>query len=295
MNIVKNEIPVVWYDFSIHGCSSAKKAKIISKETEDFNTSESGTVSAMVSIIPKVWAKPIRTVEGKIRSHFNKNAIQIGNMFAVPITIYPKFKYDLDALLSEYGIVVDALKTASQNGQLYEVAQRQLSKITDKENIQLPTYDEISAGYFVEINIDCNFDSERVQTALKILNQDIKEKIEKDVKISAENRASNQQKAIIETILNPVKEFIADIQTRCNKGDDTKTQWKTLVDKIKHITEVLPQFNINNDPEITKMFDIIKEKFGSLDKDMLKDSVEVRREVSTDASKIMVDFASMFN
>jgi hypothetical protein len=294
MDISKNEIPVVWYDFSIHGCSLTKKAKIISQETEQANTSESGTVSSMVSIIPKIWAKPIRKAEGKIRNHFSDHAIQIGNVYAVPITIYPKFKHDLESLMSEYYVAIDALLVVAQNGELYEIAKKQLSQIKDKENINLPSPDEIKARYHIEINIDCNFNSQRVQDAINVLSNDIKEKIEKDVKESAQRRIDAQQKAIMETVLNPVKEFIADIQDRCKRGDENKIQWKTLVDKIRHITEVLPNFNVNNDPEITKMFDTLKEKFGNLDKDLLKENNQVRQEAVKQADKILVDFSHIF-
>jgi|688.fasta_scaffold104699_9 hypothetical protein len=295
MNVSKNEIPVVWYDFSIHSCSSAKKAKTISKETEEFNTSDNGTVSAMVSIIPKIWAKPIRTIEGKIRNHFNLHAIQIGNMYAVPITTYPKFKHDLDMLLSEHYIKVEALLKVAETGELYEVAKKQLSKITDKENIKLPSVEEIRTGYGVDINVNVNFESERTQTALKVLGNDIKDKLVEDVKASAEASVRDQQKAIMETILNPVKALIKDIQDRCNRGeDDSKVVWKTLVDKIKHITEVLPQYNINNDPEVSKMFDALKESFGNLDKETLKVSADVRKDAVVKAEKIAMDFSKMF-
>lgn len=296
MNVSKNEIPVVWYDFSIHSCSSAKKAKTISKETEEYNTSDNGTVSAMVSIIPKIWAKPIRTIEGKIRTHFNAHAIQIGNMYAVPITTYPKFKHDLDMLLSEHYIKVEALIKVAETGELYEVSRKQLSKITDKENIKLPSVEEIRSGYGVDININVNFESERTQVALKVLSGDIKDKLVEDVKKSLESSLHDQQKAIMENIISPVKALIADIQDRCTRNpDDSKVVWKTLVDKIKHVTEVLPKFNLNDDPEITKMFDILKDSFGNLDKDVLKDNPEVRKEVVKKAELIAINFGSMFN
>lgn len=296
MNVSNNEIPVVWYDFSIHSCSSAKKAKTISKETEEFNTSDNGTVSAMVSIIPKLWAKPIRTTEGKIRTHFNEHAIQIGNMYAVPITTYPKFKHDLDMLLSEHYRNVEALIRVAETGELYEVAKKQLSKITDKENIILPSVDEIRTGYGVDINVNVNFESERCQVALKVLSQDIQDTLVRQVKTTAEASIKDQQKAIMETVLTPVKDLIKDIQDRCARGsDDGKIQWKTLVDKIKHITEVLPQYNINNDPEVSKMFDALKESFGNLDKETLKVNADVRKDAIVKAEKIAMDFSKMFS
>ena len=141
--------------------------------------------------------------------------------------------------------------------------------------------------------MDVNFGDSRVEAAMQILSDEMKSQLRNEVEASSKKEQAEILSNMQGKITDKVKALLADIQDRVTKGEKG-TQWKTLVDKVRHIVEVLPAYNVTENPELDKMIASVKENFGTLNEDGLKDSVTVRAATVEKANQMVDSFANLF-
>jgi len=76
---------------------------------------------------------------------------------------------------------------------------------------------------------------------------------------------------------------------KCGAADAKGKHFKSLLDSIKVLVEQSPLYNVLDDKNITDTVNAIYAKFGTLEKDNLKDE-KTRTQAAADARKIMQDF-----
>ena len=293
-NMIQNavEMPVVFYKFTVRGKASKTNVKEMSREAEEAAKADKGTVTSLVTRIPSCFAKPVKTVEGQIRNLFYKEAIVLGDSYGVPIAILPSFKSKLDKLVQEYHLHYSKLLDAAHSGELITILAKQSGELI--ERIKAPTVTEIEEGYGVEIDMDVNFTSSAVETAMKVLSDDLKDQLRKEVEVSRDRQNKAQLESVGQTIVGTVKELLLDIQDRCARQDVKGTHFQSLIDKVEHIVKVLPAYNVTNNPEMDKLLSEVKAKFENLDKDTLKVSADERQKAVDAAAEITKGFADLF-
>ena len=294
MNNINNasELPVVVFRFSVHGKSDKTNVRDVSDEIAENAGADEDAVTTLVRRVPKCYAGPLKTVEGQIRNLFYKRAIQFGNCFAVPVAMVPAFKSELSKLEQEYKLHFSRLVEAAESGVLLQTAQAQVGTLQDK--IEVPTVEQIRAGYGFECRTYVNFESATVADALKVLSDDLKASLKADVEASLARDNAEKLASANDKVVAAVRDFLKDVQTRCSKADPKGTQYKTLVDKARHIIDTLPAYNLTQNDELTALVDAIKAKFDTLNKDVLKADPDARQKAVEGAKTIAADFAKMF-
>jgi len=293
---VNGSMPVAIYTLSISGKSDNVQAKELQAEmTAEKGAGQDGIV-ALVNVLPKVYTKPITSVGGQIRNYFNKNGIQLGKtVYGIPISILPKFKSELDKMIQEYKLHVSKLVAIAETGELRDIVIKQAGDCADEIANKIPDADKIRNGFDVDVRVHVNFDDANVGKALQILSDDVRDQLRKEVEESAKKDDADKVNAVTAKVVDAVKDLIQDIQKRCTRNSDEKTvQYKTMIDRVKYIVDVLPAYNVLANPELDKMIEVVKEKFGKLDKDTLKENATVRDTVVKDAKEIATAFAKMF-
>jgi hypothetical protein len=294
MNTNTVSIPVAMYTVSISGKSDSANAKHLDNEISADKGADQGAVRTMVSVIPKTYSKPITSIGAKVRNHFEKHGIRLGKtLYGIPMTILPKFKAELDALQQEYKLHVEKLIQIAEDGTLRDMIIRQSGEIADEIAGKIPTADQIENGYGIDVRVSVDFSDAKVDQAMAILSDDLKNQLRAEVEESAKKDREDKINMINGKIVEKVKHLIADIEKRC-KSADKGTQWKTMIDKVKYITEVLPAYNVLKNPELDKLIEIVKEKFGKLDQDLLKDSEVIRTTAIADAVEVKKSFSDFF-
>ena len=286
------DMPVAIFTPHIRGKSDNVEDKSLSAKAEQENNAQKGMVKSRVTRIPKMYAGPIGTMEGKIRQHFYKEGIQIGASFAVPLSIFPSFKAVLDGYIQEYNLLFAKMVASVESGEMEAVLRKEAGDLIDK--ITVPSVSEIRNGYGVEVNLNCNFDSENVQTALKVLADDVRENLKKDVETSVKKENEAQLSAATQKIVGEVKALLKDINTRCNVADAKGFKYETLIDKIERVTKVLPSYNVTGDKQLSDLLETIRQKFDGLNKKTLKTDATVRESTVKKAQEIAAGFAQMF-
>lgn len=290
--IERSDLPVVFYRVKVRGKASKTNIKELSDVAEQAAGAKRGTVTSLVVRVPECFAAPIKKRESQIRGLFYKEAIALGDAYGVPIAILPSFKAKLDVLRQEYALDFAALVEASENGVMERMLKEQLNILRQK--VTPPTSAEIREGYGVDVQTFINFDSVAVQTAMKVLGDDIKSSLRADVEASVARENASQLSAAREKITEDVKAFLDDIRIRCSVADTKGIQYKTLVDKYMKIVNVLPAYNVTNDPEVSKLLADIRTKFDGLAKETLATNPTVRQSTIAKADEITAGFASMF-
>lgn len=287
-----SDMPVAIFTPHIHGKSENTQVRQIGEKAEQEAGAKAGTVKARVTRIPDMYAGPIGTVEGQIRNLFYKHGIRIGDSFAVPIAILPAFKKELDAKVLEYNLYFSKMIEAVESGEMETILRNEAG-----ENIKLvkiPTVKEIREGYGVEINMNVNFNSAKVNEALKVLTDDMKEQLKVEVEASVKRENEMQLSASGKKIVAEVKEFLADINKRCGATDAKGLQFKTMIDRLDRITKVLPAYNVTGDKTLSDLLETVRTKFDGLNKETLKADKAVRDGAVAKAQEIAAGFANVF-
>lgn len=105
-----------------------------------------------------------------------------------------------------------------------------------------------------------------------------------------ERNTQRVQAAVKDTwtrLLTPVK-AIADKLS----GKDTIFR-DSLIENVKEITGLIPSLNLTNDSELSAIAREIEQKFASLDPEVLRENLDVRREVSAAAKKLISNFGKI--
>jgi hypothetical protein len=294
VNANKVSIPVAMYTVSISGKSDSANAKRLDREISDNKGADKGAVRTMVSIIPKTYSKPITSIGAKVRNHFEKNGIRLGKtLYGIPMTVLAKFKAELDALEQEYKLHVEKLVEIAEDGTLVDMIVKQSGELADEIVGRIPTADQIRNGYGIDVRVHVDFDDAGVNQAMAILSDDLKNQLRSEVEESAKKDRNDKINTINAKIIENVKKLIADIEDRC-KSAEKGTQWKTMIDKVKYITEVLPAYNVLKNPELDALIEMVKVKFGKLDQDLLKVNGEIRETAIADAVEVKKAFSDFF-
>lgn len=288
------EIPVAFYTLSISGKSDNVNSKGLDAEITENKGADCDAVRTLISIIPKVYSKPIVSVGGKIRNHFERNGIRLGKtLYGIPLTVLPAFKMELDKLMQEYQLHVSKLIEIAEDGTLQDIVLKSAGDLAGEVAGRIPSADDIRSGYGVDVRVKVNFNDGNVQKALQILSDDLKSQLRKEVEESTAKDNADKVNAVSSKIVDAVRELVKDINERCKKAEKG-TQWKTMVDKVKRIIDVLPAYNVLGNPELDKMIASVNEKFGKLSTDDLKEDAKIREEAIAGANQIANDFANLF-
>ncbi len=288
------EVPVAFYTVSISGKSDNANAKGLDAEIVEDKGAAVDAVRTLITIIPKAYSKPITSLSGKIRNHFERGGIRLGKtLYGIPLTILPAFKHELDKLIQEYNLHVAKLVELADSGELRKLVVASAGEIADEIADKVPSADAIRNGYGVDVRVRVNFSDANVDAALKILSDDMKAQLRQEVEESTKKDNADKTTAINAMIVNAVKELVLDIQKRC-KTAEKGTQWKTMIDKIEHIVNILPAYNVLKNPELDKLIASVNEKFGGLVKDDLAESAEARQKTIEGANEIAASFGNLF-
>ena len=288
------EIPVAFYTLSISGKSDNVNSKGLDAEITENKGADSDAIRTLISIIPKPYSKPIVSVGGKIRNHFEKNGIRLGKtLYGIPLAVLPAFKNELDKMMQEYQLHVSKLIEIAEDGSLRDIVIKSAGDMASDVAGKIPSADDIRNGYGVDVRVKVNFNDGNVQKALQVLSDDLKNQLREEVEASAKKDNADKVNAVSAKIVDAVRELVKDVNERCKKAEKG-TQWKTMVDKVKRIVEILPAYNVLGNPELDKMIASVSEKFGKLSTDDLKEDAKVREDAIAGANQIANDFANLF-
>lgn len=285
-------IPVAFYTVTVRGLSDTIQATATTAQVNAEKEVKEGKYR--IQRIPEGVAKPINNKGSEISNHFQKYGIQLGKgLFGIPLAILPKFKMELDAMIQERSLMVAKLAELSETGELARLVIANAGKCSDEVASKIPSPLEIRESYSVEVNVKVDFNDAGCAKAMQVMSDELKNQLRSEVEESAKRESADQMSAINGKIVDAVRDLVKDINDRCSRADKG-TQWKTMVDKVKKIVEVLPAYNVLGNPELDNMIKSVSEKFGKLTSDDLKDSAVVRAETIAGAKQIATSFANMF-
>jgi hypothetical protein len=263
----------------------------MSQQTEATASAEKGTVTTLVRNIPVCFSAPIKRIEGQIRNLFYNNGIQLGDSFGVPIAVLPVFKSKLDALRQEYALHFSTMVTAAENGTLQAMALKELADLGDK--VAIPTVEQIREGYGVDVRTSLNIDTPAVASAMALLSDDLKAQLKTEIEESAKKEHAEQLASVTGVVVDTIKAFLEDVETRC-AVDPKGIQFKTMTDKLAHIVNVLPAYNLTQNAELANLIETVRTKFANMNKDVLKVDPTARQKAVDTVTEIKSAFATMF-
>jgi len=297
-NTAKVQIPVAFYTICISGKAANSNAKGLNAELTQEKNADNGAFTTLVNVIPKTYSAPIQSIASKVRGHFEKNGLRLGtSLYGIPLTILPKFKAELDTLLQQHDLLVAKLIDITESGDLRQMVLNAAGDAAKEIEGKIPDADDIREGYGIDIRVQVDFTDSKVDAALKILSDDMKNQLRAEVEASTKKDNEEQINTINSKIINAVKKVVKDILSNCTKIADATADrivWKGVVDKIEEIVKVLPAYNVLGNPELDKLIAAVQTKFGSLNVDDLKKDAKVREGAKADAVELTQAFSNLF-
>lgn len=293
MNIAKNNMAVVMVDFSVSGMSLTKQDKARGAELNSEANAEAGTAKVIVKKFPESFSKPIINAGQKIYQHFDTVALRLGDGFAVPIAIYPKFKDTLDKLVQEFDLAVNALRDAVQTGTLDEISKVQQGALYDASNAL--TVADVDKKFGVRVVPYKNTGNPKIAAAMKILGEETVAAIEDSHKVAVAAAEKAAKEVGARRVVGNVVKMVSDIVERASQQDTKGVQWKTIVRRIQEAIETLPAYNVTGDAKVTEGVALIAEKLGEFKEYELKADADKRKALVTQAQEVASKFAGMFN
>lgn len=289
-----SNLPVVMFRVSLSAKSDKASVREMSKELETENGSESKTIHTSVQRIPKTLVKPLQSAATDIRLLFSKYGIRFGEAYGIPIAVMPKFKAELSACETEFAVQKQKLVDLAEDGTLKRMAEKALADVKDKYEIEIPTAAQIRNGFSYEIISSASFDSPQVKAAFGLLETGFRDAITKEIETSMKEDSARQLAesglVIRAKILNILEKIIAKAGAKDIKG----VHFKTIVASIESMCKELPQYNLTNDAEISKLIETLRTKFEGTNPEILRIDEKARVEAVGKAKDIKTEFAGLF-
>jgi len=287
----------------IHGVAAEQK---LGEETDNLlfrNDAEKGTAKAVGMKIPSKWSKPITAAGNAIRNFLKGTKSEPMSMtgtspYIIPIHMLTKMwlglfghtdisnKTVMGGLIGNFIVQVASLRAACESGELKEEIAKS-GKLADQ--IEAIDCAAIDNRFGVDVMMDVDYESPIIQQVLAQMETDIVEQLESRVKSDAEAKYNKDITDMTDFQTNWIKSTLDTIIEKCGAADAKGTHFKTVLNSIKVLVEQSPLYNVLNDSKITDTVNEIYAKFGTLEKENLKDS-KTRTQVAEDARKIMQDF-----
>lgn len=284
---------VARFQFSVCGSTGAVCAAGATAELRTAN--DSTNARALIQRYPELYVKDLTKAAGRYRNLFKKECTQIGPYWVIGLDLLPKFRAEEKSRRTEYETQVANLVQHAESGELVRQLERENGKLFDQIP-QVPTAEQIREDFHIYCTYETNLADAGVQSALKLLAEDVRKTIEEEVQENLKRDAEIAAKESASKPIAELRDLIKCMAEQASKtGDDLKgVSWKSMADKIVRVVEVMPSYNFTNDPKVAKLLDMAKESFDGMTKDHLKDRADVREEAVKAAKNMKKAMADMF-
>jgi hypothetical protein len=276
------------------GCWQARKHdRKASAKTEQAHDSKIGTVRVTKALIRKEAINKVASQYRAVKQYFNDHtrpwAKGIG---LLKNTAYDEFVKQMAVLKQNAEMAVEDFIPLYPD--LYEEARQDLGKMFNPEDYPIP--EQIRNKFSIRIKFMPVPEAGdfRVEGLSEVDIAELRKSIEADTKDS-----------LAEVLKETYREFGVYIGRMVERLDDRKKTGKktkggskwfhdSLVDNIKDLVDRLPNLNITDDPELTKIGQEIKEKLTEFDADDLRVDKKLRSKVKADAEAMAKKLAGYF-
>ena len=150
-----------------------------------------------------------------------------------------------------------------------------LGDLFDKEDYPEPSHVRAKFGIKIRVSAITNPNDFRVQ--LGSGGEKVRQQMLEDMKVDLQEAMKEPYRRLFKAI--------SKIHDRISEADAKFRD--SLIDNAKELVEILPELNVTNDPELTKLIDAVKKELCVHDVDALRKDKKYRSEVAKSAAEIL--------
>jgi len=129
------------------------------------------------------------------------------------------------------------------------------------------------------------------------LDEDVLEDIRDELKASSTGEAA--MKATVDRIIEVVGHMAEKLKTyktkdECQEGEKRSFFADTLVGNVRELADLLPSFNLTDDPKLTAITKRIQQELCAEEPDVLREEKDVRASVQASAEEIVKEVSKFF-
>ncbi len=283
MNAVKFGIV---FDVKIRKPSDKQKMKDATNKVASESGADKKMISVLANKLPARFYQPIDSIAQKIRNYCGQNSITINDKFVVLPEYWVEFERNYLVMRAEFNLHVDNIVKACENGEL----DTEMNSLGDfKDKVKSFNCNDLRNAFSISESIDADFSSPYLQPLLARIDNGLKTELSQRIKNDAEREYHQALSDISSFLTIEINHVLNDVIERTSRAESKGIQWKSLVEKVKDLTDKIPQYNILNDSKVSKTIAEIYTKIASFDAPEFKDE-KIRTTVNNEAIRIMNEF-----
>lgn len=259
---------------SVSCWTARKQDKKVAAEVEaSHNAKDAGRYNKL--LIDKHHLDPLTTFAGSIRAYHYRMTLPWMDNGArlLPSKLFLEYSAEIRKLQGEYTKLVDALIQIYPR--LVQEARQRLGTMYDPTDY--PDVSELSAKFGVELDIVQVPDGQDFRV-------DVSETEKQRIAAEITSRVAARQRAAITAAWDRVRETVSLVALRLSA--EKAVIRDSLVDNTQELCRLLPGLNINNDPVMENVCQLITDKL-IVSPDRLRRSASLRKATATEAEKIL--------
>jgi len=252
--------------------------EISQKATKDALAKRSDIVSSTKALIPIKGAfKDLRSAISAIKAYHEIMTLPWRrNQRILPSSKYPKYSKQMRDLISKFDSIIPLF--AHEFPSLKQEAKLNWGTLYNEQDY--PASSDLSSKFGISLSVDpIPADGDwRVN-----LSKEELEKLNEEIEKQKQERLEIAMDALWVRIYQPIKHMVEVL----NK--DKPRIFESLITNIQNIVQLLPDLNMENDPQKEELRKKIEDKLCDITPDMLRESEGIRKMVLTRAEELRTE------
>jgi hypothetical protein len=207
----------------------------------------------------------------------------------LPTVLYVDFTTEMKKLRLEFEAAVD--KFCREYPNAIDRYQPTLGELFNRDDY--PSVREIKRKFLFDVFIVPCVDTDDIR--ISISKEQISE-VKRDLESRMDNVVTTAMKDKAEALHKLVEHMSERLKAYTpskGKGERAEGTFKdSLVEKVRDLAQLLPAFNLTNDPKLKAITDRVVKELCKHDADVLRDDEEVRKQVAKNAARILKDVSA---
>lgn len=201
----------------------------------------------------------------------------------LPASLYMRYASEMGILRNEYTKAADAFVANYPN--ILKRAQARLNGMFNPDDYPSPANIGSHFGFDIKVMPCPDTNDFRVDIAQEHLTT-IKADFEDQLKKSIDATMLDTKMRVTKLVGHMVERL------KAKSSDEGTRLFDSVVDNLRELVEILPDFNLTDDPQLTAITERIKAELCVTDMEVLRDNEDVRSQVTKAADKILTDVAA---
>lgn len=267
----------------VHMWSGKAKVREVGATVEQEYKMQTGRADPGVWLVEPMWFRRPMHTANLLRAVVRRYCLRFGKGWLLPTTLHKRFHDEWRLVLSAHK--AEVRRFLREYPRLRTEGITALGTLQDADQLY-PSDENLKSMFEVELQEAPVADPSTWQPRLD------SETIE-HLKIDFDNMLGEQVKDAVVSMMHKMQGFVKHMATTLQDPDKNKFH-KTLVGNVCELVEMMPDFNLTDDPAIDEIIEDIRKSLFIGSTKELKDDLNLRAQAAAEAQRIAAKMEGIF-